>query len=392
MTSRHDMRPRFTLLPGEWVLGGFLLFAFVRLAFAGHLTLDQGTVPRVDLFLGFLIVVCIRLLADYRRTPWPREAHAQRRPHLAFLGLFCAFVPFVFLKFPNLRPANGWEGASTKVFLVLYGWSQVALMVVVPFLIFWLASAQYIKRHGALDSVGMVREGWRPAVDTIRQWFPLIALFYCYGLMGPVIGRGLFGDQDVVLARIDRVMFFGHDPSVLCEALISRPLSEWLCSCYVFYLPLFPIVLAWLYARPDPGPFREVCFAASLTMAVGYISYTVVPAQGPLFTDHFDVPLDAYLLEPIKAQLMDRTRVPRDCFPSLHTAASLTLLWGAFRHVRPLFWMLAPIVLSIPFACVYLRYHYVIDVLAGVALFAGVATLTVHSRWLQAAFHAKAEP
>jgi membrane-associated phospholipid phosphatase len=65
---------------------------------------------------------------------------------------------------------------------------------------------------------------------------------------------------------------------------------------------------------------------------------------------------------------------------------SLTLLWGAFRHVRPLFWVLAPIVLSIPFACVYLRYHYVIDVIAGIALFAFVATLTTRSKKLQAAF------
>jgi hypothetical protein len=36
-------------------------------------------------------------------------------------------------------------------------------------------------------------------------------------------------------------------------------------------------------------------------------------------------------------------------------------------------------VATIPFACVYMRYHYVIDVLAGIALF---ATLAVVTRWL----------
>jgi membrane-associated phospholipid phosphatase len=51
-------------------------------------------------------------------------------------------------------------------------------------------------------------------------------------------------------------------------------------------------------------------------------------------------------------------------------------LWATQRHARKLFWTLSPIVLSIPIACVYLRYHYVIDVLAGIALVAGVAWLT----------------
>jgi membrane-associated phospholipid phosphatase len=380
------MRVRLKLLPGEWVLIGFLLYAIGRLIAAGDFSLNQRSVPRSDFFLVVVLVLGIRLVIAYRRTPWPPETLSQRRLHLIFLFLFLGLSPLIFPAFPNLRPADGWEGATSELFLALYGWTQVVLLVLVPFGLFWLASAQHIKLHGRLDTIGMVRGGWRSVVATLRDWIPLVALIYCYGLMGPVIGRGLFGDQDAVLAHIDRVMFFGHDPRVLCEAIISRPLSEWLCACYVFYLPLFPIVLGCIFAKRDPAPFREIGFALTLTLAVGYIFYTIVPAQGPLFLDHFDVSLDAYLGARLKAQLMDRTRVPRDCFPSLHTGVSFTLLWGAFRHVRPLFWVLAPIVLSIPFACVYLRYHYVVDVIAGMALFVGVATLTTRSRTLQKAF------
>jgi len=386
------MRGRIKLLPAEWVLGAFLLYAFARLVAARDFTLNQHSVPRSDFLIVFLVVLTIRQLVEYRRTPWPEETAGQRRLHFAFLALFGAFIPLVLPSLPSLHPdptlhpEGGWEGAASEVFLGVYGWMQVVLLIVVPFASFWLASAEHIKRHGRMDTVGMVRKRWRGAVGTLRDWMPIVALLYCYGLMGPVIGKGLFGDQDAALARIDRWMFLGHDPRVLCEALISRPLSEWLCACYVFYLPLFPIVLAGVFAKRDPGPFRELGFALTLTLAVGYVFYTVVPAQGPLFLDHFDVSLDAYLGARLKAQLMDRTRVPRDCFPSLHTGVSLTLLWGAFRHVRPLFWVLAPIVLSIPFACVYLRYHYVIDIVAGVALFAAVAWLTVRSERLQDAF------
>ncbi len=369
------------------MLGGFVLYAVVRLAAAGELRLNPGTIPRADYVIVLMLVLCSRLLIDYRRTPWPAATLGQRRLHLVFLCLLLGLCPLVFPPFPDLHPAAGtWEGVTADLFIALYAWAEVVLLVVLPVGLFWLASAQHIKEYGRLDSVGMVRQGWRQALGTLRDWIPLIALLYAYGLMNPVIGHGFFGDQDVALARIDRAMFLGQDPRLLCERIISRPLSEWLSACYVFYLPLFPLVLGWLFARRDPVPFREIGFAVTLTMAVGYVLYTVVPAQGPLFVDHFDVSLDAYVGARLRAQLMDRARVPRDCFPSLHTAASLVLLWGAHRHVRRLFWVLAPIVLSIPFACVYLRYHWVIDILAGVALFVAVALLTARSQTLQAAF------
>jgi membrane-associated phospholipid phosphatase len=187
------------------------------------------------------------------------------------------------------------------------------------------------------------------------------------------------------MAELDQFLFFGHNPTKLCEAIISPPLSEWLGACYTFYLPLFPIVLGALFMVRDRAPFREGAFALSLVLAVGYIGYSMVPVVGPVFTQTFDRSLDLYFTGFIKEQLMDRTRVPRDCFPSLHTGASMTLLWAA-RHIPKLAWALAPFVLSIPFACVYLRYHYVTDVLAGLLLFALVATWA-RSRPLQAAFH-----
>jgi hypothetical protein len=379
------------LLPGEWVLAAFVLYAFVRLAISGDFRLEQHSLPRTDFLIVFILVLASRLFVQYRRTPWPAETSGARRFHLAFLFLFLGFLPLVVPPLPSLRPAGGWEGATFDLVIAVFAWVDIVLLVLAPFMLFWLASAQHIKAHGRLDTLGMFRGGWRATLRSLREWVPLLALIYFYSLMSKVIGRGVFGDQDAALGAIDRALFFGHDPRVLCEAIISRPLSEWLSACYVFYLPLLPLVMAVVFAKRDPAPFRELSFALTLTFAIGYITYTFVPAQGPLFVDHFAVNLDAYVGASLRAQLIDRSRVPRDCFPSLHTAISLTLLWGAFRHSRRLFWMLAPIVLSIPFACVYLRYHYVIDILAGVALFAGVAAITSRSKTLQTAFRLNLE-
>ena len=52
-------------------------------------------------------------------------------------------------------------------------------------------------------------------------------------------------------------------------------------------------------------------------------------------------------------------RVDRDCFPSLHTALSAVALVYMWRHTRRLFWWSLPLVVSLWFSTVYLRYHYV---------------------------------
>jgi membrane-associated phospholipid phosphatase len=131
-----------------------------------------------------------------------------------------------------------------------------------------------------------------------------------------------------------------------------------------------------MYALPNKNAFRETVFSLTCVLAIGYTIYPIVPVRGPLFVQSFDVSLDVYYVGWLKEQLMDKTRVLRDCFPSLHSAASLILLWSSWRHARLLFAVLAPIVLSIPIACVYLRYHWVTDVLAGIALVGIVAWLT----------------
>ena len=58
----------------------------------------------------------------------------------------------------------------------------------------------------------------------------------------------------------------------------------------------------------------------------------------------------------------------RDCFPSGHTEIALVVLLYAWRFERRYFCGLLPAVGLLLFSTVYLRYHYVVDVLAGALL------------------------
>ena len=98
--------------------------------------------------------------------------------------------------------------------------------------------------------------------------------------------------------------------------------------------------------------------------------------MGPVLAQRFEVSLDLYYVRDMKEMLMDRARITWDCFPSMHTAGSMLMSWLCWRHARRMFWLTLPMEASTPFACVYLRYHYVVDVIAGVALFLFVVWVT----------------
>jgi membrane-associated phospholipid phosphatase len=126
---------------------------------------------------------------------------------------------------------------------------------------------------------------------------------------------------------------------------------------------------------------REGITALCLGMALTYVGYSLVPVAGPVMTMHFQVSLDLYYIKEVKEMLMDRSRIRYDCFPSFHTAGSLIMVWLCWRHARRVFWLTVPMAASTPLACVYLRYHYVTDVIAGVVLFVAVAYVV--PRWLR---------
>jgi membrane-associated phospholipid phosphatase len=54
-----------------------------------------------------------------------------------------------------------------------------------------------------------------------------------------------------------------------------------------------------------------------------------------------------------------------DCFPSGHTELTLLVLYYSRAFHRKTFWWLIPFGTGIVVSTVYLRYHYVIDVVAG---------------------------
>jgi membrane-associated phospholipid phosphatase len=133
--------------------------------------------------------------------------------------------------------------------------------------------------------------------------------------------------------------------------------------------------------------FRATTLAVVTCFFLGYFLYVLFPAAPPrlVLAPEYTKNLYGYpqFFSRLNAEAFALLPVDsRAAFPSLHTAVSLVMLVCAWRHLRPWFWFALPFVLGLWASTIYLRHHYVVDLLAGFAL-APVALLVAPrlDRW-----------
>jgi membrane-associated phospholipid phosphatase len=207
--------------------------------------------------------------------------------------------------------------------------------------------------------------------------FPVISVLVIFDSLGLIVHSVNPHDIDYLLIRAD-YLIFGVYPTVFLEKFVSPCMTDILQVAYSTYY-FIPIILGIaLRVKGETEAFEKSLFLMLFCFYLSYIGYLLFPAVGPRYAmQHLnDRDLDGFLVSvPIQNVLNLLEGIKRDAFPSGHTGIALTVLFLAYRYDRTLFrWMLAPVLLLIP-ATVYCRYHYAVDVIAGVLL--AVVTLTL---------------
>ncbi len=208
----------------------------------------------------------------------------------------------------------------------------------------------------------------------LRSWYPLLFVMLAFRELHYLVHRVNPQDADLALMAIDYKVFGVH-PTVWLEQFLHPFVTEVLQVVYSSYYFIPVIVVGAFYARRNHSQFEEAMAVTLLGFFVSYIGYFLVPALGPRLTmTHLQtVPLEGYgLFEVLRVSLDNLELEMRDCFPSGHTIVSLIALRYAHAFDRRMFWVLAPVIAGLLIATVYLRYHYVVDIAAGVAVTAGV--------------------
>lgn len=204
-----------------------------------------------------------------------------------------------------------------------------------------------------------------------RNWYHVlnipIAFRELHYLVHPIHPR----DLDPLWIKADFILFGGVNPTVWMERWMHPWLTEYLQIIYssFYFLPLILGVLLWRHR--DYQAFRNVMTGIVTAFYLSYLGYFAFPTLGPRFElAHLQQQgLQGIWLVPWLRSFLDRFElIQRDAFPSGHTAVSLLVLYYVQRYRPRLFIPCLVVVSSLVFSTVYLRYHYVVDVFAGVIL------------------------
>lgn len=207
----------------------------------------------------------------------------------------------------------------------------------------------------------------------LLDYYVIACIVVIFDGLGPLIRAVNPVDRDPQLIAFDRWLT-GTDPTVFLERFATPLLSDVLTFFYSLYY-FHPIVLGTLVllddrARPVAArEFGRYAFTMVFVFFVSYVGYFLVPAVGPRFTVRHQGPLPRGTVARVIDDTLNRLESnKRDCFPSGHTMVVVAVLLEAARRSRKTFWWFLPFAVGLLAATVYCRYHYVADVLAGLAL------------------------
>jgi membrane-associated phospholipid phosphatase len=220
------------------------------------------------------------------------------------------------------------------------------------------------------------------AIKVVRDWYWYAFILIVFKEMYAVLPAINPVDQDAVLIQVDRWLF-GVNPTQWLYRFANPLLTEYLQLSYFIYY-LFPFTICfWLYRRKMYDEFYYAFFLVMYGFYLSYIGYLLVPAIGPRFTLHdfhaIDKELPGVFLTDVFRSIINTGEsiapsvanpsafAQRDCFPSGHAEITLIVMYLSCRYKSKTAYFLFPAGISLIIATVYLRYHYVIDLIAGAA-------------------------
>jgi membrane-associated phospholipid phosphatase len=244
--------------------------------------------------------------------------------------------------------------------------ARTLLLRVVGLLLAYFGGLRFLAWRGAGP---MAMDGFRAA----GLVFAVPFLFLSLGRIPEIINPRSY---EAELQAIDRALF-GVDPVHWMEQFLHPLAVDWFQIAYTAYYPLFLVGLALLFKR-EHHHFNAYLGAIALTVFIAFMGYFLVPARSPYYAARmpefadlfrFTIPVRGVWIGEFLAHALDSAETIKvDCFPSGHTAGAVLVMLATWRWRRRIFWMILPLALSLIFATVYLRYHYVIDLVAGAML------------------------
>lgn len=232
-----------------------------------------------------------------------------------------------------------------------------------------------------------------------RQLLPFFLLEYWYSETY-ALGGLLLPNKDAFFSQADQ-RIFGGEPSILFSQYLPQTwFSELMYFGYFsYYIIVFGVPLLFLIKHQDN--FNRIVFVILCSFYLYYTIYIILPVGGPqfYFTGPFRDAPSGYLFCHLIHHIQTLGERPTGAFPSSHVGISTVVLLSTFflTKAHKTFWSLLPLYCILVLSTVYIKAHYLVDVLGGLVSGVIFYALSTHlfdaisDRFCTAAIHSQEE-
>lgn len=220
-----------------------------------------------------------------------------------------------------------------------------------------------------------------PVVGYLRPLVTVCVVFTLYTTLGKLGFAAMPYLADGFLSHADQWLL-GFDPSLAIQPLQSPGRVEFFSFVYGAFIPYIYLSLLLNCLGRAPGERDVFLTGWVLTYAISFLGYLFLPAHGPVVyhAADYDVALQGGMFYRAVLAGVEAGGGPHGAFPSLHIGCSVYFCLFDLKSNRLRGLTYLPIVLLIYVSTVFLRYHYVVDLIAGTIIASSCIWLTRRAR------------
>ncbi len=199
----------------------------------------------------------------------------------------------------------------------------------------------------------------------LRNFYPLLILSYFYKETG-YLNNIVFNYFDGYFVYLEKALW-GMQPSIeFSKHFPQKWFSELMNFSYFFYyfLTLGIGLLAYFWNKTR---LQKIIFMVAVSFLIYYLIFAFFPVKGPQFWFYgADAkPVDSYFFSKMVKLAQHIGETQTGAFPSSHVGMSVIFLILTYKYLRKTFWVILIPVVLLWFATVYIKAHYLIDVIGG---------------------------
>ena len=180
----------------------------------------------------------------------------------------------------------------------------------------------------------------------------------------------IFPWQDARVLALEGAVF-RVNPVVALQRAYTPALSEWMFFVYVFYVVIYPLLGLIIFLKHGEEANEDYLFhlgLVNLVCGLGFILFPVAsPMHWPEIRAQLTAPLTGGFFASVAEWIRHNVHTAGGSVPSPHCAVATVMWFMARKYTRRGFALLAPVILSLYVSTVYGRFHYLTDMVVGVA-------------------------